>query len=79
MESVVDRKVHDDDEIFERDEEVGQDNKSEGTEMVNAYNQIDIDQIYLKVQTHDPKFDKEGESGQTYKERIFYFKLAKNL
>ena len=47
--------------------------------MVNAYNQIDIDQIYLKVQTHDPKFDKEGESGQTYKERIYYFKLAKNL
>jgi hypothetical protein len=78
MESVVERKVYDDEE-FERDDDVGQDNKSEGTEMINAQNQIDIDQIYEKIQTHDPKFDRESESGQTYKERIFYFKLARNL
>ena len=47
--------------------------------MVNAYNDIDIDQIYEKVQSHDPKFDRDRESGQTYKERIYYFKLARNL
>jgi hypothetical protein len=47
--------------------------------MINAQNQIDIDLIYEKIQTHDPKFDRESESGQTYKERIFFFKLARNL
>ena len=78
MESVVERKVNDDEE-FERDEEAGQDNKSEGTEIINSQNQIDIDLIYEKIQTHDPKFDRESESGQTYKERIFFFKLARNL
>jgi hypothetical protein len=48
MESVVERKVHDDGE-FEREEDIGQDNRSEGTEMINAQNQIDIDQIYEKI------------------------------
>lgn len=56
------KNENDEENMFERLEEGGgNDNRSEGTEMVAAYNEIDIEQIYEKIQAHDPKFDRDSE------------------
>ena len=48
---------------------------SDGTEMMQAYNEVDLEQILDLVGKHDETFDREDQSTQ-YKEKVFYFRLA---
>lgn len=52
---------------------------SNGTDIEAVANVVDIERVYEKISEHDEKFDKESESGQIYKENVYYYRLAKNL
>ncbi len=47
--------------------------------MIKVVNEVDQVKVFDKIKEHDPGFDQEGETGQIYKDNVYYFKVAKNV